>query len=195
MKTLTLSALTSLTLAPALASAEDPQHPEPSVHVTRHDLHDIEQPFDHGHHHLGFRLVMGQSVGAHPAAAAGWGLMGEHHLWGPLEFEWVGQIEDHGAETTATESVAIKAPWHLTEHVDLFVAAGAMARQHDHGALLSGGFVGSGGATFWWGQDVGVLVEVEWLEDLARHTHEVEGVVAFLIRLDPAGTHAHASVR
>ena len=144
-----------------------------------------EPPTEHGHgdHHLGVRVALGQGLGSHATSGVGCGLMGEHHLVGPLELEWVGQLDRHGAELVATESVGLKAPWHLTEHVDLFVGAGAMARQHDRGEPLSAGLVGSGGATFWWGHDVGVLVEVEWLEDLTRHTHEVEGVVAFMVRV------------
>ena len=86
-----------------------------------------EPPTEHGHgdHHLGVRVALGQGLGSHATSGVGCGLMGEHHLVGPLEFEWVGQLDRHGAELVATESVGLKAPWHLTEHVDLFVGAGA----------------------------------------------------------------------
>ncbi len=180
-------AMTALVMAPVAASAQE-RHAADEPALQEH-----ARALTHGAHHVGVRLAWSNRVDARvrehggeheDATGFGVGLVGELPMWGPLELEWVGQVDRHGDALQLTEELCVKAPWHLSADVSVFLGAGGLLRQHSHGELLSGGVVGSAGGTYWLSEDTGVMVELEVIEDLALATREVEGIVTVMVRFD-----------
>ena len=137
----------------------------------------------HANHQLGVRVGGGLAMDTrHAAPTMGIGIVGEHALLNHhLEVEWAGILERHGNNLDVMESLALKVPWHITSTIDLFFGLGLMTRQHSREALWSGGTVLLAGTTYWrdhWG----VSIEMEYIEDVIRREHDLEGLVAIMYR-------------
>lgn len=137
----------------------------------------------HTNHQLGLRVGGGIAMDRrHTAPTLGVGIIGEHALLNHhLEIEWAGILERHDANLDMMESLALKVPWHLTPTMDLFFGLGLMARQHSQGSRWSGGTVLLAGTTYWRHQ-WGISFEMEYIEDVIRRTHDIEGLVAMMYR-------------
>ena len=93
----------------------------------------------------------------------------------------------------------IRKPWHAGEHVELFVGVGGMVRQHAlHSELLreratqthewTTGPMVQMGSVYWLSPHWGMTAEVEYIQDLHNHVHELEGLAGMLYRF---GSRAH----
>ena len=116
-----------------------------------------------------------------------------------LEVEVSSGYTRHSVGHELTEMLVLKKPWHAGEHVELFVGAGGMVRQHAlHSELLreratqtrewTTGPMVQMGSVYWLSPHWGMTAEVEYIQDLHNHVHELEGLAGMLYRF---GSRAH----
>lgn len=113
-----------------------------------------------------------------------------------LEVEIASGYTRHGADHGFTEAFLLKKPWHAGEHVEFFLGAGGMVRQHlatshgrqreEHENRCSTGPLVQAGSIYWLADHWGVTAEVEYIQDIGIHTREVEGLAGLLYRFGGA---------
>ncbi|MEC9398898.1 MAG: hypothetical protein VX475_14815 [Myxococcota bacterium] len=116
-----------------------------------------------------------------------------------LEVELSSAYTRHSIGHELTEMFVLKKPWHAGKHMEVFLGAGAMVRQRAlHSELLreravqthvwTTGPMVQVGSIYWLAPRWGLTAEVEYIQDLHDHVHEVEGLAGLLYRFG-APTH------